>query len=207
MIFVFDSPLPHSVGNHDVRFPVDAIFLDHDGVIAGISELDAYRDAATPQYDSQFIIELNAGAAASLNLKPGDRVPLPPDLMPAPMAVTQMSISGRSFVLEKATTPAQQELGLMCRPTLAADHGMFFGFATESGRTFWNHDVHFPLDLLFMDSQARITGIRHMAAYDDTATDAVDCRYVIELNLGVAGELHLKQGDTLTLPADVFAAN
>jgi len=114
-----------------------------------------------------------------------------------------MSIGGQSFVLEKATTPGQQEMGLMRRDSLASDHGMIFIFPHADVQRFWNANVRFGLDNLFLDDDARIVSIQQMKAYDPTNTEPVTARYVIELNTGTAARLGLKIGDQLTLPSDV----
>jgi uncharacterized membrane protein (UPF0127 family) len=128
--------------------------------------------------------------------------PAPQDVTPS-LPTTTMSIGGQSFVLEKATTPGQQEMGLMRRDSLASDHGMIFIFPHADVQRFWNANVRFGLDNLFLDDDARIVSIQQMKAYDPTNTEPVTARYVIELNTGTAARLGLKIGDQLTLPSDV----
>jgi uncharacterized protein len=119
------------------------------------------------------------------------------------LPTTTMTIGGQQFVMEKAVTEFQQHMGLMRRDSLAADHGMIFPFQFAAPQTFWNHDVRFPLDVLFLDDDGNIVSIQHMNAYDDTNTQTVTARYVVELNSGTAQRLGLKTGDHLNVPADV----
>jgi uncharacterized membrane protein (UPF0127 family) len=121
------------------------------------------------------------------------------------LPTTNMTLAGKPFVVEKATTPGEQEVGLMRRNSMAEDHGMIFIFPIQKGQTFWNHDVRFPLDVVFMDHNAQIVSIQHMLPYDDTNTEQVQAQYVIELNSGEAAKLGLKIGDTITLPDDAKA--
>jgi uncharacterized membrane protein (UPF0127 family) len=120
------------------------------------------------------------------------------------LPTTTMQIGGQPFVLEKALTPGEQMTGLMRRDSLAPDHGMIFVFPQATTQVFWNKNVRFPLDNLFLDDSARIVSIQHMDAYDETDTQPVVARYVIELNAGVPARLGLKTGDQLTLPVDVL---
>jgi uncharacterized protein len=119
------------------------------------------------------------------------------------LPTTTMQIGGQPFVLEKALNAGDQMTGLMRRDSLSPDHGMIFVFPQAATQSFWNKNVRFPLDNLFLDDDARIVSIQHMDAYDETATQPVVARYVIELNAGTPAKLGLKVGDKLTLPADV----
>jgi len=121
------------------------------------------------------------------------------------LPTTQMQIGSRQFVLEKATTSSEQEFGLMRRDTMAADHGMIFIFSQNGAQTFWNHDVRFPLDNLFVDEFGQVVSIQHMDAYSDASTRAVQCRYVIELNAGVPSAAGVHIGDRLVIPADAMS--
>jgi uncharacterized membrane protein (UPF0127 family) len=127
-----------------------------------------------------------------------------PDAVPM-LPTTTMQIGTRQFTLEKATTMGQQNHGLMRRDSMAADHGMIFIFAQAQPQTFWNHDVRFGIDNLFLDSGGRIVSIEHMDAYDEHGTPAIIARYVIELNTGIPKEVGVKVGDTLTIPPDAVA--
>ena len=113
-----------------------------------------------------------------------------------------MTINGQTFVLEKATTPGEQSLGLMHRDTLPADHGMIFIYKQDSTESYWNHDVRFGLDNLFVDADGKIVSIQHMNAYDETGTKPCVYRYVIELNTGTPARLGLKVGDAVVIPTD-----
>ena len=121
---------------------------------------------------------------------------------PPALPTTHMQIGSRQFVLEMATTPSEQSFGLMRRDSLAPDHGMIFIFPHDTSDPFWNHDVRFPLDNLFIDRYGRIVSIQHMDAYSDASTNPVECRYVIELNAGTPAAIGVKVGDQLTIPPD-----
>ena len=122
-----------------------------------------------------------------------------------------VTLRGHAFTVELASTPAQQEHGLMDRTSIPADHGMLFVFQDDEPRTFWMKDTLIPLDMLFFDAAHKLVTIQ---------TDALPCkadpcklypsnapaRYVLELNAGTAAKLGVREGDTLTF-SDVPAGS
>lgn len=68
---------------------------------------------------------------------------------------------GKSLVVqvELADTPEKRERGLMFRKELADGHGMLFLFDEEAEHSFWMKDTLIPLDLIFVDTAGRVTGI------------------------------------------------
>jgi uncharacterized membrane protein (UPF0127 family) len=68
---------------------------------------------------------------------------------------------GRTLVVkvELADTPEKRERGLMFRKELADGRGMLFLFDEEGEHSFWMKDTLIPLDLIFVDSAGRVTGI------------------------------------------------
>src|SRR5277367_628587 len=119
------------------------------------------------------------------------------------LPTTQMQIGSRQFTLEKATTLGEQAFGLMRRDNMPADHGMIFIYDHDIRQVYWNHDVRFPLDNLFVDRSGQIVSIQRMQAYSDASTNPVNSQYVIELNAGTPADVGIKVGDKLTLPVDV----
>jgi len=51
--------------------------------------------------------------------------------------LSQLSIAGHEFMVETATTPAEQNTGLMYRRSLAPDQGMIFVFPDEQDTAMW----------------------------------------------------------------------
>ena len=118
-----------------------------------------------------------------------------------------MQIGKGKYILEVARTAEAQEKGLMDRDSLPDDHGMIFVFADDQVRSFWMRNVHFPLDILFLDSGGKIVSIHQMRPYDENNTSSdYPARYAIELNKGVADQAGVKVGDGLTLPPAAASA-
>jgi uncharacterized protein len=124
------------------------------------------------------------------------------------LPVVRMQIGGEGFNIEVATQFHDQEVGLMHRDHLDADHGMIFPMPLGV-QTFWNHDVHFPLDVIFLDDKQDIVSIVRLEAYNDQAkSSGKPAEYAVELNAGTAQRLKLKVGDHLDVPKEAqFSAS
>lgn len=83
MIFIFDFDIPQTFWMKNTLIPLDMIFIKSDGTITNI--LTATPEPSTPDnqlklYHStspvKYVIELNAGDATKLKLKPGEIINL-----------------------------------------------------------------------------------------------------------------------------------
>jgi len=123
------------------------------------------------------------------------------------LPTTTMQIGSGNFVLEKAITDHDQEVGLMHRDALDPGYGMIFICQKDQPQTFWNHDTHFDLDLIFVDSKSHIVDFKKLKAYDETnISSSAPAQYVIELSSGSVARVGVKIGDVLSLPGDVLDA-
>lgn len=121
------------------------------------------------------------------------------------LPTTTMQIGNKTFTLEIANTDQTKEHGLMERDSMPADHGMIFVFGSPTSNPFWMYHTRFPLDIIFIDSDARVIAIKPMKAYDTTPVGSPrPYRWAIELNLGAAGTAGLKPGMTLRIPPDAM---
>ncbi|MGH8599622.1 MAG: DUF192 domain-containing protein [Burkholderiales bacterium] len=119
-----------------------------------------------------------------------------------PAHAPSVTLDGHRFSVEVATTPAEQEHGLMNRTSMPADHGMLFVFPQTAPLTFWMKNTLIPLDMLFFDDAHRLVAIQ---------ADALPCkadpcklypsnvpaRYVLELNAGTAARIGTRKGDVI----------
>jgi hypothetical protein len=79
MIFVNDHPFVQNFWNHDTHFDLDLVFLGPDGTVVSLKHLVAWSEkTVSSEVPAQYVIELNAGTAARLNLHVGDHITLPP---------------------------------------------------------------------------------------------------------------------------------
>lgn len=103
------------------------------------------------------------------------------------------------FQVEVAKTDAEQERGLMFRPSLAPDRGMIFPFASPRPATFWMKDTMIPLDLIFVRADGTIARIAAMATpYSlDPIQVGEPVAAVLEIAGGRAQALGIVEGDTV----------
>ncbi len=71
-------------------------------------------------------------------------------------------IGADTVVAEIARTPDQRSQGLKDRDYLAPGAGMIFVFDDEEVRSFWMQDTYIPLDIAYLDANARIIDIQQM---------------------------------------------
>lgn len=76
MIFVFDDERPVMMWMANTPLPLDMLFVRKDGTIARIAENTKpfSKDIIASGEPVAFVIEVNAGTAARLGIKPGDKV-------------------------------------------------------------------------------------------------------------------------------------
>ena len=100
--------------------------------------------------------------------------------------------------LEYAVTPAEQELGLSYRESLDEDAGILFVYQEDVVPQFWMKEMHFPLDIVWLDENFKIIGIEKNIApetYPRTFSPVKPIRYVLELNAGKSAKLGWEIGD------------
>lgn len=131
----------------------------------------------------------------------------------------QPSIEGvvireQSFEVDLALTPEQRAQGLMWRETLADDQGMLFVFPARdpypAELNFWMKNCLMPIDVIFLDSEGKVTAIHEMEPPDPNISDEEQpvypsnglAQYAIELRGGLAAELGLQVGDIIDLRKD-----
>lgn len=111
---------------------------------------------------------------------------------------------GSTVQAEVAATPEARERGLMFRTDLAEDRGMLFVFDLEGPLTFWMKDTWVDLDIVFLDSQRKVTIVHanvpksaRGAPEDKVARVSGKGRYVLELAAGQAGAHGVAKGNVL----------
>ena len=101
------------------------------------------------------------------------------------------------FKAEIADTSRTQEVGLMYRPALPADHGMLFEFDKPQSVSFWMEHCPVPLDMLFIEADGTILSIARNTRPE--STDAIPSggtiTGVLELRGGRAAEIGANPGD------------
>ncbi|MBU6229641.1 MAG: DUF192 domain-containing protein [Cyanobacteria bacterium REEB459] len=151
-------------------------------------------------------LTLLMGSCATIAAKPsgGSTQPLTNAGAQHLSATALVQIGNQQILLEVASTPEQQALGLMYRDRLPDDRGMVFPILSPRPVSFWMKNVPVPLDMVFI-YQGRIRAI--IAQVPPCQSDPcpiygpknqiVD--QVIELRSGRAAELGLSVGDAIVI--------
>ena len=109
---------------------------------------------------------------------------------------------GEEIPVEVADTFKKRSLGLGKRTSLKKGWGMLFVFEKRKPHRFWMKDMHFPLDIIWLDNN-RIVDIIHDAKPDNSKdepevmTSPAPVNFVLEIAAGRAAKLRLKTGQRL----------
>lgn len=116
----------------------------------------------------------------------------------APLTIRSANGTHR-FVVEIARTPEQQQIGLMYRRSMRANHGMIFPYDPPQDVAFWMKNTLVPLDMIFIRSNgtiARITTARPLDLTPVPGGEPVSA--VLEIRGGRAARLGIRPGDKVS---------
>ncbi len=119
------------------------------------------------------------------------------------MPTTRLVINKNYFLVEIASTDEEKILGLGGRKSLDdklnVDTGMLFVFSEPSIEGFWMKDMNFPIDIVWMDQNKKITGYVEGAKPEDFPKiyeSPGEVSYVLEISKGQVKSKNIKIGDT-----------
>jgi len=125
----------------------------------------------------------------------------PPPRAQEPIAPPRVVLSppGKDPVsvrVEVAATVAERQRGLMFREHMDADAGMIFLFERPQQLSFWMHNTHIPLDMIFIRDDMTVLGVVENAEprTDDSRQVPGMSQYVLEVNAGFAREHGIATG-------------
>jgi uncharacterized protein len=116
------------------------------------------------------------------------------------LATMTQQIGSKTLTLEIATTPEQQQIGLMNRKSMPPDKGMIFVFNPPRQVHFWMKNTYIPLSAAFVAEDGTVVKIADMDPLSEKhhSTDA-PVKFVIEVNQGVLKDAGLRVGDALKI--------
>ena len=119
-----------------------------------------------------------------------------PELPKQPLTITGTDGVRHAFSVEMASTPAQQETGLMFRTAVPPDGGMLFDWRAPRQSMMWMKNTLVPLDMLFISADGVVSHIAedtvpHSLAVIDGRAPA---RATLELAAGTAQRLNITVG-------------
>ena len=110
---------------------------------------------------------------------------------------------GTVIPVEIADTEKKRNRGLGFRSSLRQGWGMLFVFDSKKPHGFWMKDMHFPIDIIWLDNY-RIVHIEHSVpppvpgeSSPPVFTPPSASNFVLEIAEGQSEALHLKVGQTL----------
>lgn len=115
---------------------------------------------------------------------------------------------GQSILnLEVSDTSEEKTKGLMFRNTMGENNGMLFIFDNADSRSFWMKNTHMSLDIIWLDSDAKVLGVKKNAIpCRDLDRTQQNCplyrsqekvKYVLEVNAGWFDKNNIKVKDSL----------
>lgn len=129
-----------------------------------------------------------------------------------PRTATSSNLSHSSFVkigettipIELATTGAAIQKGLSGRASLAANQGMLFVFSRPDRYRFWMPDMHFPIDIIWINDDKVVDIDADVPNEFDPARPrfyipSSPARYVLEVNAGFSKNHKIEIGDTVII--------
>lgn len=114
-----------------------------------------------------------------------------------------VNINGVNIKVELATTSTQVQKGLSGRLVLEKDSGMLFIFPKPHLYKFWMPDMHFPVDIIWIN-EGRVVDIdREISNIFDPAlpifyTPSSPSQYVLEVNAGYSTAKNIEVGSPIT---------
>ena len=113
------------------------------------------------------------------------------------------------FMVELATSQAQQELGLMNRTSLDKNSGMYFIFDKENDYPFWMKNTLIPLDMIWISGNPSAGSGQVVFIAENVQPCKVEncpvidpgvkAKYVLEINAGISAQDGIKIGDVVSV--------
>ncbi len=129
--------------------------------------------------------------------------PASPAETPTPTTSSIVVIGGTTIPVELERTNAQIQKGLSGRTSLDAGSGMLFLFSKPAIYRFWMPDMHFPIDIIWINSGQIVSISKNVpTTFDPTHPiwyrPTKPAQYVLEVNAGFSAAHHFSAGDSVT---------
>lgn len=120
-----------------------------------------------------------------------------PELPKEPLVIVTHDGKPHRFMVEMATTLAQQTVGLMNRPRVPADGGMLFVWSKPQESQMWMRNTVASLDMLFINADGSIRSIAEHTVPQSLAVIGSGGKVLatLELAAGTAERLDIRVGD------------
>ena len=113
-----------------------------------------------------------------------------------------IKVAGIPLVVEIADAESERRQGLSGKEKLVVGTGMLFKFEEEGEYTIWMKDMNFPIDVLWMDAQGVVVGVKEFLTpdtYPNTYRSKKPAQYVLETNPGFIEIYNIEIGSKVEL--------
>jgi len=113
----------------------------------------------------------------------------------------QLILNKKTYRLEVVNTSAGLEKGLSGRTSLPADQCMLFIFKSPAPYGFWMKDMHFPLDIIWLNAGKEVVYTKEnlqTSTYPVIFKPTSPSLYTLECNAGFAAQNQLVEGQMLS---------
>jgi uncharacterized protein len=120
-----------------------------------------------------------------------------PELPKERLVITTRDGIPHEFNVEMATTPDQQTVGLMFRPSVPAEGGMLFDWGIPHDSQMWMRNTIAPLDMVFINPDGTIRSLAENTVPQSLAVidSRGPVRATLELAAGTTARLNIRVGD------------
>jgi uncharacterized membrane protein (UPF0127 family) len=108
-----------------------------------------------------------------------------------------VTIRDRQWICSVASTYEELTMGLSGVPSMPTGTGMLFILPQQQIVTVTAEGMLFPLSVIFIDNNLRVTEVALLLAPGDEGTTSLPCRYFLEVNVGEADSI--QPGDVVSL--------
>ncbi len=114
-----------------------------------------------------------------------------------------IKVGERTVQMQLAAEPEEMQKGLMFVPSMGADEGMLFIYASPQQMNFWMHNTDLALDIGYFDASGELKEIYPMYPHDErtVASHAKNLQFGLEMNQGWFKQAGVKPGAHLDLAA------
>ena len=109
-----------------------------------------------------------------------------------------LKIGEKTLNIEVEITDAERMQGLSGREELGENEGMLFVFEQQGYYDFWMKDMKFPIDIIWLDKNKRITHTENSLnpnTYPKVFTSPIPSLYVLETPAGFLVKNNIQNGD------------
>jgi len=101
-----------------------------------------------------------------------------------------VTIGSKQWVVDIATSITDLSQGLSGVASIPANTGMLFDVGVEQIITVNAVSMLFPLSVIFINANSKVTGVAPLLSPGDTGTASIPARYFLEVNVGEAAGIN-----------------